>query len=362
MRMRYGLFCAALAACFAVPVGAAEVEAGDCYCFSSQDFAQALKGICITRLPEAALGRVMLGQRQLRTGDVLTAEQASRMTFAASENIEDGWAAISYLPVSEAGVSPEATMTLSLRSRENKPPVAEDCAFETYKNLELTGKLRVSEPEGETMTFTLTREPRRGSITIGEDGSFTYTPKKNKVGIDSFTYTAADAGGKTSREATVTISILKPSDACQYRDTLGNDCRFAAEWMKNTGIFVGESVAGDPCFAPERPVSRGEFLAMLVKTLKLPTDAEVIPTGYEDAPKWLQPYLAAALRSGLLTKLPAKDTFAPITAQEAAALLEALGQQETAAELNLQPEQELTRGETAVLLYQTARNLDGYPM
>ena len=36
------------------------------------------------------------------------------------------------------------------------------------------------------------------------------------MGVDSFVYTAADPAGKTSREATVTITILKPTEAAQY--------------------------------------------------------------------------------------------------------------------------------------------------
>ena len=215
-------------------------------------------------------------------------------------------------------------MTLSIRSRENQAPIAEDCAFETYKNLELAGQLKVRDPEGQNMTFTLTRPPKRGSIEIKEDGSFTYTPKKNKVGVDSFTFTAADPAGSASREATVTVSILKPTDAKQYSDTMGRPCRFAAEWMKNTGIFVGENVAGSPCFSPDRVVTRGEFMTMLVKALKIPVDEAVTETGYSDAPDWLKPYLAAALRSGLTLGPGDADRFwpdLPVTGEEAAGML-----------------------------------------
>ena len=81
-------------------------------------------------------------------------------------------------------------------------------------------------------------------MTIREDGSFLYTPKKNKVGTDSFTYTATDPAGKVSREATVTIQILKPTDNKQYADTTGTTCRFTAEWLRNTGLFVGEQIDG----------------------------------------------------------------------------------------------------------------------
>ena len=64
--------------------------------------------------------------------------------------------------------------------------------METYKNLPNKGKLKVTEPEGEHMVFTVVRQPKRGQVVINEDGSFEYTPKKNKVGVDSFTYTATD--------------------------------------------------------------------------------------------------------------------------------------------------------------------------
>ena len=378
-----------LAAGMVLSVSAAEVGSGDCYCFASEDFAPGeaqLTGICITKLPESAKGTVMLGSRILRPGDVLTAQQVGQMTFVANYVQRDDTATIGYLPVFANGMAGEATMTLSIRGRENQAPIAEDCAFETYKNLEVTGQLKVRDPEGQEMTFTLTRPPKRGDIVIQQDGSFTYTPKKNKVGIDSFTFTATDPAGKTSREATVTVSIQKPTDAKQYSDTVGKDCRFAAEWMKNTGIFVGESLGGSPCFSPDRTVSRGEFVTMLVKTLNLPTDPELTETGYTDVPDWLKPYLAAAIRSGLTTGLTTTDGFGPdlpVTAEEAAAMLcSALqlepqeqtvlsspeGEAFTPVEVALQngfdliPGQTLTRSDCASLLYQTSQYREGLVM
>ena len=378
-----------LAAGMVLSVSAAEVDSGDCYCFASEDFAPGeaqLAGICITKLPESAKGTVMLGSRILRPGDVLTAQQVGQMTFVANYVQRDDTATIGYLPVFANGMAGEATMTLSIRGRENQAPIAEDCAFETYKNLEVTGQLKVRDPEGQEMTFTLTRPPKRGDIVIQQDGSFTYTPKKNKVGIDSFTFTATDPAGKTSREATVTVSIQKPTDAKQYSDTVGKDCRFAAEWMKNTGIFVGESLGGSPCFSPDRTVSRGEFVTMLVKTLNLPTDPDLTETGYTDVPDWLKPYLAAAIRSGLTTGLTTTDGFGPdlpVTAEEAAAMLcSALqlepqeqtvlsspeGEAFTPVEVALQngfdliPGQTLTRSDCASLLYQTSQYREGLVM
>jgi len=223
---------------------------------------------------------------------------------------------------------------------------------------------------------------------IAEDGSFTYTPKKNKVGVDSFTFTATDSSGKVSREATVTVQILKPTDNRRYTDTVGLDCRFAAEWMRNTGLFVGEKLGGQDCFYPDLPVSRGQFLAMVVDSLDIPKgDAEsaAIP---EDTPQWLKPYLAAALRSGLVSNWPETETGSfrcdePITHEEAAMLMQnALelpvsqeiweAQQTAAADdgsawaaasmavlkengISLTAGKTLTRGEAAMALYQLSR-------
>jgi hypothetical protein len=162
-------------------------------------------------------------------------------------------------------------------------------------------------------------------VTIAQNGSFTYTPRKNKVGIDSFVYTATDPAGKVSREATVTINILKPTDTAQYSDTKGSSCRFTAEWMKNSGIFQGEVLDGNLCFNPDQEVTRGEFVTMLVKALELEAQPDITLTGYtDDIPDWLKPYLAAAVRSGLTADLPDQQTFGandPITGNEAAAML-----------------------------------------
>ena len=365
-----------------VPASAAEVESGSVYCFSPGDFAQedSLAGICITDLPDGEAGALMLGTRVLRPGDILTAEQLGQMTFAPLTTPEDTAVEVGYLPIYSDHVAASAAMTIAIRGKEDKVPVAEDQALETYKNLPNTVPLKATDPEGQPLTYTVTRQPRRGTVEIGADGTLTYSPKKNKVGVDSFVYTATDPAGGVSREATVTITILKPSTAAQYTDTLGRDCRFAAEWMKNTGIFVGESLGQNTCFSPDRQVTRGEFVTMLVNTLKLEPEKDVPVTGFtDDIPLWLQPYLAAAIRAGLTSGLPDQETFGadiPVTGAEAAVMLQnALDLRipsglsgETApvwaeSALNtladsgilLEADTPLTRGTAAMALYQAAK-------
>ena len=306
-----------------LPAAAAEVASGETYCFSPEDFSdEQLAGICIAGVPEN--GTVRLGDRVVRPGDLLTADQIGKMTFSPHATETDGEATLTYLGVFSDRVEPARELSISVLGRQDQAPVAEDDALETYKNLPNEGRLKAEDPEGQPLTFAVTRQPRRGTLTVAEDGHFVYEPKKNKVGVDSFTYTAEDPAGNVSREATVIITILKPSQAKQYTDTLGESCRFAAEWMKNTGIFTGEQVSGVSRFQPEKAVSRGEFLTMLVSALELEIDQEAV-SATEDAAPWLRPYLTAAMRCGLTAGLPdgtvaeAEET---ITGAEAAVMIQ----------------------------------------
>ena len=370
---------------------ALELDCDEQYCFQSADFSddESLTGICITGLPDPSAGTVMLGTRVLRPGDILTVDQIRQMTFVPLRTEEDQDACVTYLPIYPNRVEADTTMSISIRGKEDKAPVAEDDAIETYKNLPNTGKLKAYDPEEQPLTYSVIRQPKRGTVTVAEDGSFTYTPKKNKVGTDSFTYTATDPAGKVSREATVTIQIMKPSNSQQYTDTIGTDCRFAAEWMKNTGLFVGEQVGGTTCFQPQKAVSRGEFLTMLVKTLDMTVDENADFTGFTDeTPNWLKPYLAAALRSGMTENWPDRQCFGGsqnITGAEAALLVQnALdlpssvttgkendGELPVWAEaavaamsdqgIDLEPTAELTRQQVALMLYDISKLATSLP-
>ena len=132
-------------------------------------------------------------------------------------------------------------------------------------------------------------------------------------------------------------------------------------------------ICGDAlCFHPEKTVSRGEFLAVLMNLLDAPLsdDAETLN---DSAPQWLQPYLTAAMRSGFLEGFPTEDMNAPIGRNEAAVILqnvldlpvEVEEDAPTFAEmalaamsqngLSLSQGETLTRAEMAELLYEVSR-------
>ena len=65
-------------------------------------FAPGVTGICVTALPES--GTVCLGNRVIRRGDVLTAEQAASLTLSHPETEEDARAVMEYLPMGPEGL------------------------------------------------------------------------------------------------------------------------------------------------------------------------------------------------------------------------------------------------------------------
>lgn len=64
------------------------------------------------------------------------------------------------------------------------------------------------DPDNDDLTAILAGSPRKGTVQLAPDGSFTYTPSKKAKGTDSFTYLARDPSGLTDLEK-VTINIAK---------------------------------------------------------------------------------------------------------------------------------------------------------
>lgn len=331
MALFFGLLFSLLFPAFAAEVPASGVQALSPADFDGLQTDKELTGVFITGVPENA--RLCLGSRVIAAGDVLSAVQLSKLTLEpGSADPQD--VLVSYLPIYGSTVEQEAVLTVSLKGSKDLPPEVKDGSIQTYKNLQNTGRFDAQDPEGSELTFTITRQPHRGTVTVQEDGSFLFTPKKNKVGKDYFTYTATDAAGNVSEEATVTIEILKPTDSRLYSDIPQETSQFEALWMKNSGLFAGSQVADHDCFQPEAKVSRGEFLAMVMKLLEIPMDEATETSGFADedtAPEWLRPYLRTAMRLGLISgkaqdeagsEAPVFQPGEPITGAEAAVMLQ----------------------------------------
>lgn len=303
--------------------------------------AQPVSGIYITAVPASADGSFRYGSRVLCAGDVLPTAALSAITLEPNAK-QDMELTMHYQPISGGSLGQTAALTVAVEDGEYPAPTAKDSELETYKNVANNGKLAFTASAEGPVTFTVTRAPKRGTVTINDDGTFLYTPNKNKVGSDKFTYTVTDAAGNTSDEATVEIEIKKPVDAAVYADLEGDVDQFEAMWMASTGLYAGKELAGQPCFEPSQSLTRGEFLVMLMDLAQIKPQADTAPSGFADAaslPQWLADYVAEAERCGIVHGISSEEGLVfraedPITCAQAAVMVQnllRLPQPETAA-------------------------------
>ncbi|MBR5533437.1 MAG: S-layer homology domain-containing protein [Ruminiclostridium sp.] len=228
-----------------------------------------------------------------------------------------------------------ALFDLDDQASGNSPlPIAENISITTYKNVAVEGAFAAVDPDGEGVTFRITKNPARGAVTQVEEGSavFTYTPYEDKLGKDSFTYVAEDASGNVSQPALVSIKITRPDTKVTYSDMSGHPAHKAAIALAEQEVFVGERMGETWFFRPEAQVTREEFLAMAMEVTGMETLPQAKLTGFSDDDSisvWAKPYVASALRSGMIQGNTTQEgaVFAPdraITQTEAAVLLDRL--------------------------------------
>lgn len=109
-----------------------------------------------------------------------------------------------------------ATVTLTVEA-VNDAPVSAGDAYAATEDEALTvdaaeGVLaNDSDIDGDLLSVSIVDEPSHGTVTLGKDGSFVYTPEPDFYGEDSFTYVASD-GQVDTEVASVTIMVDAVND------------------------------------------------------------------------------------------------------------------------------------------------------
>ncbi len=91
----------------------------------------------------------------------------------------------------------------------NRAPVAQSGTVSTNQDTAAAGTLAATDPDGDSLTFSVVTQGALGTVAITNavSGAFTYTPNAGAKGSDTFTFQAADAGGLTST-AGITVTII----------------------------------------------------------------------------------------------------------------------------------------------------------
>jgi VCBS repeat-containing protein len=135
-----------------------------------------------------------------------------------------------------------ATVSVTISS-VNQAPLATGFAISTNANTSYSGTLTASDPDDDTLQFSIVSNGSKGTaaITDSATGGFTYTPNTDETGNDSFTFRVYD-GELYSAAATVAVTIVEVNTA-----PVAHDASFSME--ENTalnGRFSASDADGDP--------------------------------------------------------------------------------------------------------------------
>ncbi len=115
-----------------------------------------------------------------------------------------------------------ATVTVTV-TPVNDAPVAADDAFSTDEDTPVSGNVLVDNGSGadsdidvDALTVSLLQDVSGGTLTLGNDGAFTYIPGVDVNGVDMFAYQVSD--GTLTDTATVTIDVNPINDPPVARD------------------------------------------------------------------------------------------------------------------------------------------------
>ncbi len=115
----------------------------------------------------------------------------------------------SYTGSDGKGGTASARVTVTVSTPPNHPPVAADDTASTTKNKSVTIAVLAndSDPDGDPLTITSVSVASNGSVSATAT-KVTYTPNRNFLGTDSFTYSITDGRGG-SASARVTVNVVE---------------------------------------------------------------------------------------------------------------------------------------------------------
>ncbi|MBP3579822.1 MAG: S-layer homology domain-containing protein [Clostridia bacterium] len=224
-------------------------------------FGQDTDSVTVSSIPPITQGMLSCMGFELEQGQTVT---------------RDSFALVSFIPAGDFnGVSKfsfsngENVLTCSVLVSENQnmPPQTGAQTVDTQKNITVFKSFSAADPENDTLEYEIVKYPRHGSVYVNHTGGqFVYTPDKNYMGEDYFTYKAVDFFGNTSQEQRVEIKVSKPAADVYFSDMENHWAHNSAIKMAATGLMSGEETENGVLFCPDEDMSRGDFLALSLIT------------------------------------------------------------------------------------------------
>jgi hypothetical protein len=188
---------------------------------------------------------------------------AKYVRVTVNGNTQNNWASIYDLKIFGSALS------------GNSPPVANNQAVTTNKNIAKAITLTASDPNNDPLNYSIVTQPAHGTLT-GTAPNLNYNPDTDYVGDDSFTFKAND-GTADSNTATVSITVDDPNNdqfgIIKLYPTKNN----GEEWYMNMNNPLGDSR-----FNPQNTITKNPDGSWKMKSTQVRMNVYT-STGYNSA-------------------------------------------------------------------------------
>lgn len=255
-------------------------------CFDVDDFDLALGvnvgSIKVTELPSAECGRLMLDNLYVVENQVIYRDDFSMLKF-----VNTGKSSEAVFKFKPNGHDYEIECSLISLTEVNLCPASSNGATIsawTMKNIACFGTLLGFDPEGDELTFEITKYPKKAllCLTNNKTGDYTYTPYENAKGKDSFSYRVRDSYGNYSPETSVDIKIERKGTNLVFSDVDKMDLNAAITVYENNLMECAVNSDGTLCFNPNEEISRQEFIVLVMRALGVKEAPNISKTRFAD--------------------------------------------------------------------------------
>ncbi len=314
--------------------------------FTENDFLQnhgvsSIESVTFTSVPPAEDGCLFIHDTVIEDGTTVNGDLLGYLRFRAA-SAEISSSAFTYTLPEELGGT-QYTCNIVFLDGINAAPTAatpENNKLETFKNVPLFSCLTASDPEGDELTFRITKQPKNGTVELLSEkyGDFCYRPNSRHTGKDSFCYVVCDKYGNFSAEQKITVKTVKNRSKTVFADMSDSKASYASVVVTDMGLMNGVRIGEKTYFEPNGTVTRAEMLAMLMEAadVDVASGSTDVFADKSDIPERYQSYVATAIKLGFIkgSNENGKTVFRPndnVTRAEAAMMASAILGNENAA-------------------------------
>lgn len=142
------------------------------------------------------------------SGRTLIINPSSNLAYGTSYVV-----ALGTSTVADTAANALVERSLTFATVGNAAPVVSNLQVSVEEDKAVAGAVpAATDKEGQALSYALSAQAAHGTVTLGADGKFVYTPQKDYAGADSFSFVASD-GIASSAPGVVTLTVTPVVDS-----------------------------------------------------------------------------------------------------------------------------------------------------